>query len=116
MILEIFGLECGAMAASTETCPGSASLEQRPYAAPAVVFAAVSDGWFKWWILITCIVDAMSDLDADFKDRFVKNLDRSYAKIRDDNDDLNALELLSWTRTPVTGFDFSGGPQRPFLD
>jgi hypothetical protein len=67
-------------------------------------------------ILITCIVDAMSDMDADFKDRFVKNLDRGYAKVRNDTDDLNALELLSWTRTMVTGFDFSGGQQRPFLD
>jgi hypothetical protein len=67
-------------------------------------------------ILITCLVEAMSDLDADFKDRFVKNLDRSYAKIRDDTDDLKALELLSWTRTMVTGFDFSGGQQGIFLD
>jgi hypothetical protein len=56
----------------------------------------------------------MSDMDADFKDRFVENLDQSYAKIRDDAD--NALELLTWTRTMVTGFDFSGGQQRPFLD
>jgi len=28
-------------------------------------------------ILITCVVDAMGDLDVGFKDRFVKNLDRS---------------------------------------
>jgi hypothetical protein len=67
-------------------------------------------------ILITCVVDAMGDLDADFKNRFVKNLDRGYAKIRNDSDDLSALELLSWTRTMVTGFDFSGGQQTPFLD
>jgi hypothetical protein len=66
-------------------------------------------------ILITCVVDAMGDLDVGFKDRFVKNLDRSYAKIRNDTDDVNALELLSWTRTMVTGFDFVGGQQGPFL-
>jgi hypothetical protein len=38
------------------------------------------------------------------------------AKVRNDTDDPDALELLSWTRTMVTGFDFSGGQQRPFLD
>jgi hypothetical protein len=66
-------------------------------------------------ILITCVVDAMTSLDVDFKNQFVKNLDQSYAKIRNDTDDLNALELLSWTRTMVTGFDLVGGQQEPFL-
>jgi hypothetical protein len=66
-------------------------------------------------ILITCVVDAMSGLDEDFKNRFVKNLDRDYAKIRHDTDDLNALELLSWTRSMVTGFDFGGAQKEPFL-
>jgi hypothetical protein len=35
MIWEILGFECGAIAASTETCSGTAPLEQRPHAAPA---------------------------------------------------------------------------------
>jgi hypothetical protein len=65
-------------------------------------------------ILIACVVDAMSVQDVGPKDRFVMNLDRSYAKIRDDTDDVNALELLSWTRTLVTGFDFVGGIESPF--
>lgn len=66
-------------------------------------------------VLITCVVEAMSDLDPDFKARFLKNLDDSYAKIRDDTDDLSPLELLLWTRSMVTGFDFSDGQQKPFL-
>lgn len=50
----------------------------------------------------------MSGLDADFKDRFLKNLDFNYAKVRDDTDDLNSLELLLWTRTMVTGSPWPG--------
>jgi hypothetical protein len=36
------------------------------------------------------------------------------AKVRNDTDDPNALELLSWTRTMVTRFDFSGGSKGLF--
>ncbi|UFX41776.1 hypothetical protein HAP47_0020960 [Bradyrhizobium sp. 41S5] len=63
-------------------------------------------------ILVTCLVDA---LDEEAKARFIANLDRSYAKIRNDANDQNALELISWTRTMITGFDVASGQQRPFL-
>ncbi len=66
-------------------------------------------------ILVTCIVESLSKTDDNFKDRFLSNLEYSYAKIRQDTDDLNALELLSWTRSMITGFDFANGQQEPFL-
>jgi hypothetical protein len=66
-------------------------------------------------ILITCMVDAMAEKDPNFKDRFLANLSRSYTKIRDDTNDLNALELLNWTRSMITGFDHVNGQQQPFL-
>lgn len=66
-------------------------------------------------ILMTCLVDAMAKTDEGLKDRFVANLDKSYSKIRNDTNDLNALELLTWTRSLITGFDFSGGQKEPFL-
>jgi hypothetical protein len=67
-------------------------------------------------ILITCMVDAMAETDPNFKDRFLANLSQSYGKIRDDTDDLNALELLNWTRSMITGFDHANGQQQPFLN
>lgn len=66
-------------------------------------------------ILVTCLVDALEKSDPAFKDRFLANLSESYAKIRNDTDDLNALELLNWTRSMITGFDFINGQQQPFL-
>ena len=66
-------------------------------------------------ILITCVVEAMAETDAGFKDRFLVNLSESYSKIRNDADDLNALELLNWTRSMVTGFDHINGQGEPFL-
>ena len=66
-------------------------------------------------ILITCVVEAMAETDNGFKDRFLANLSDSYNKIRNDTDDLNALELLSWTRTMITGFDHASGQNEPFL-
>jgi hypothetical protein len=67
-------------------------------------------------ILIACVVDAMTETDPNFKDRFLANLGQSYLKIRDDTDDLNALELLNWTRSMITGFDYVDGQKQPFLN
>jgi hypothetical protein len=66
-------------------------------------------------ILITCLVEAMTEIDPNLKDRFLANLSDSYGKIRNDTDDLNALELLNWTRSMITGFDHVDGQQQPFL-
>jgi hypothetical protein len=66
-------------------------------------------------ILFACVVDAMSESDPAFKDRFLSNLGEGYAKIREDSDELSALELLSWTRTMITGFSHVEGQQKPFL-
>jgi hypothetical protein len=61
------------------------------------------------------VVEAMAKTDDNFKDRFLANLSESYAKIRHDLADLNALELLNWTRTMITGFDHVNGQHEPFL-
>ena len=67
-------------------------------------------------ILIACVVDAVAGTDPNFKDHFLANLSQSYDKIRNDTDDLNALELLSWTRSIITAFDHANGQQEPFLN
>ncbi|WP_315716483.1 MULTISPECIES: hypothetical protein [unclassified Bradyrhizobium] len=66
-------------------------------------------------ILVTCLVETLADADPSFKDRFVAKLDSAYAKIRNDTDDLNALELLSWSREMVTGFSLADSQGTPFL-
>ena len=69
-------------------------------------------------VLATCIVESMHETDPHFKVRFLDNLSKAYRKLRDDsnNDELSSLELLTWTRSLITGFDFAEGQGKPFLD
>lgn len=67
-------------------------------------------------IMFAAVVSALGETNPEFKGRFVSKIEDAYAKIRNDTDDLNALELLSWTRTMITGFDQVTGQNNPFFD
>lgn len=66
-------------------------------------------------ILVACIAQTLNESDPSFEARFVDRLERAYREIRDDADALDALELLSWVRTLLTGFDHTSGQGKPFL-
>ena len=69
-------------------------------------------------VLAACIVESMNKTDPYFTDRFLDNLSKAYRKLKDDsdNDELSSLELLGWTRSLITGFDFEHGQGKPFLE
>ena len=58
----------------------------------------------------------LEDTAPGLNEGFVVNLDTAYTKIREDSDDLNALETISWTRSMITGFDIVSGQTKPFFD
>ena len=66
-------------------------------------------------MLFATLVECLKAVDPEAKGRFTKTLDDAYAKIRNDSDNLHALELLNWTRTLVTGFSVSDGQGTPFF-
>ncbi|MBB4398700.1 hypothetical protein [Bradyrhizobium sp. ERR14] len=66
-------------------------------------------------IMFAALVKSLEEVNPGLKEAFVAKLDEGYAKIRNDTDDLNALELLSWTRTMITGFDLTG-ESKAFFD
>jgi hypothetical protein len=68
-------------------------------------------------ILATCIVQTLNESDPTFQDRFLERLARAYREVKDntDGDVVQEMELLSWTRSYLTGFDFVTGQREPFL-
>jgi hypothetical protein len=53
--------------------------------------------------LIACMVKTLNESDPTFKERFVENLDRIYADIRDDYP-IECLETITWaTEMIATG-------------
>jgi hypothetical protein len=67
-------------------------------------------------VLFATLIETLKEIDPAASDRFTDNLDKAYAKIRNDSDNLNAVELLSWTRELVTGHSIISGGGRPFFD
>jgi hypothetical protein len=67
-------------------------------------------------VLFATLIETLKEIDPAASDRFTGNLDKAYAKIRSDSDNLNAVELLSWTRELVTGHSIISGGGRPFFD
>jgi len=67
--------------------------------------------------LVTCVVTTLNETEPSFQERFLANLDKAYCKFQDDTGDdiIQELELLSWTRSLLTGFDHIGGQGKPFL-
>jgi len=71
--------------------------------------------------LVTCIVQTLNESDHTFQERFLKNLDKAYYAFRDgeqnpDRDVILVLEMLSWTREFLTGWNMITGQGRPLLD
>lgn len=69
-------------------------------------------------VLAACIVETINDSDPTFRERFLKKMTEAYYKLRDGTpgDQIEQMELLTWTRSFLTGFDFIEGQGEPFLD
>ncbi|MBO9504073.1 hypothetical protein J7348_05490 [Qipengyuania flava] len=68
-------------------------------------------------ILGACVVQTLNESDPSFQGRFLERLSAAYRELKDntDGDVQNEMELLSWTRSLLTGFDFASGQGEPFL-
>lgn len=66
-------------------------------------------------MMFAALVDTLVGTDSTEAERFVKALGQLQAHVRDDSDDLNALELISWTKSMISGFDFVNGQQTPLM-
>ena len=68
-------------------------------------------------VLAACIVQTLNESDSTFQDRFLARLGRAYGEYRDDqpNDPREILELLSWTRELLTGWNFNTGQGKTLL-
>lgn len=68
-------------------------------------------------VLATLVVHTLNESDPSYQTRFLKNLERAHAELEGKTDgSLHEMELLSWTRELLTGFNFSQGQGKPFLD
>ena len=64
-----------------------------------------------------CLVQTINETEPEFQDRFLDRLARVYREFRDntDGDVTQELELLSWTREYLTGFNPVTGQSKPLL-
>lgn len=73
-------------------------------------------------VLASCIVQTINESDPSFQKRFLERLSAAYYLLKDNEDGkwngdvIQELELLSWTREYLTGFDMIKGQEGPFLD
>jgi hypothetical protein len=69
-------------------------------------------------ILTTCLVQTLNETDPTFQKRFLKKLTDAHYELRDntDGDVQEQMELLSWTREFLTGFNPITGQGKPFLN
>lgn len=67
-------------------------------------------------ILAACIARTLRESDPTAESRLATYLDAAYAKLRDDGGSQHELELLSWTRSLITGYNAVEGQGTPFLD
>jgi hypothetical protein len=65
--------------------------------------------------LATCIVKTLNESDQSFQTRFLERLDHAYAALRD-KEGQDCVEMLSWTREMLTGWNPSTGQGSPLLD
>lgn len=68
--------------------------------------------------LAACIVQTINESDPSFQARFLKRLDAAYYEFHDnmDGDVRQELELFSWTRENLDGWNNISGQGKPFLD
>ena len=67
--------------------------------------------------LIACLVQTLNESDPTFQERFLKKLDAAYYEFRDNQPGnvIHELELISWTRELLTGWNIVAGQGKPFL-
>ncbi|AWM07616.2 hypothetical protein [Bradyrhizobium symbiodeficiens] len=75
--------------------------------------------------LATCLVKTIEQSDPTFQERFLKNLDDAYYHFKDDSaavsadgkprSVIGALEILSWTREMLTGWNPVTGQGQPLI-
>lgn len=66
-------------------------------------------------MLTTVMLSCLQDVDPLAATNFKLKLELAYAKRRE-SASKHELEMLSWVRTLITGFDFSNGQGEAFLD
>lgn len=68
-------------------------------------------------MLATIIVQTINESDPTFQARFLDRLARGYRELKDntEGDVIQEMEMLSWTRSLITGFDHVTGQNEPFL-
>lgn len=64
-------------------------------------------------VMVTCLAQTMSKED---QERFVERLSTAYFEMRDGPHDPVLLQMMSWTRELVTGFTWTEGQGKPFLE
>ncbi|MBJ6988600.1 MULTISPECIES: hypothetical protein [unclassified Devosia] len=68
-------------------------------------------------IRVACLVKSLAEADPEFEHRFVKNIEDAAYKIEgDEKVSLFTTELLSNTRSLLTGFTWSSGQGASFFD
>ena len=67
--------------------------------------------------LTACVVQTLNESDPTFRERFLENLGNVYYQFRDDTegDVIQELELFSWTREYLTGWNMVTGQGKPLL-
>jgi hypothetical protein len=68
-------------------------------------------------ILTACLVQTLNESDPSFQDRLLRRLTEAYYEVRDNSEGevRHQLELLSWTRNLLTGWNWITGQGKPFL-
>ena len=66
--------------------------------------------------MFTVLVQVLEQRMPGIESAFLERLGQAYAELRDESDDLNGLELIQWTRSLITGFNFAEGQGSPFLE
>lgn len=68
-------------------------------------------------VLTACVVQTLNESDPSFERRFLERLTKAYYELRDssEGDVIQELELLTWTRELLTGFNLITGQGEPFL-
>lgn len=68
-------------------------------------------------VLVTCVVQTLSESEPTFQERFLNRIGEAYYELRDNSEmsEVRGLELLSWTRELLTGWDRIHGQRKPFL-
>ena len=68
-------------------------------------------------MLGACLVQTINESDPSFQRRFLERLSEAYYELKDNTEGpvMQEMELLSWTRSFLTGFDFISGQGKPFL-